>query len=367
MYLSYNLQYFASEGKGGEKTEEPTSKRLKDARMEGRVAVSKEFTTSLQLIIMFLAMRTVAGFFTGNFVDSFSKIYKNISKVANDGLTAPMTQALMNDSISTVLKTCLPILLVIFVLSFAITLYQVKWKISGRLLRPKLSRLNPANGFKRFFSKDKLKELVVEVIKIAVILYIAYDKLKDEWGTLLTLYDLDLWQGVLLTGNLVISLGLKVSIIFLAIGIFDLFYQKIKFKKDMKMTKQEVKDEYKQSEGDPQVKRRIRAKMLEVSRRRMMHALPQADVVITNPTHLAAAIKYDKETSEAPVLIAKGADYLAIKIKEVAREHHIVIVENKPLARMLYYNVEIGQEIPPELYQMTAEVLAYVYGLNNKL
>jgi flagellar biosynthetic protein FlhB len=135
----------------------------------------------------------------------------------------------------------------------------------------------------------------------------------------------------------------------------------------MRMTKQEVKDEYKQSEGDPQIKRKIRSKMMEISQRRMMQQLPQADVVITNPTHFAAAIKYDKETLQAPILLAKGADYLALKIKEVAKENQIEIVENKPLARMLYYNVEVGDEIPAELYQMTAEVLAYVYKLKGKL
>ena len=133
------------------------------------------------------------------------------------------------------------------------------------------------------------------------------------------------------------------------------------------MTKQEIKDEFKNSEGDPQIKGKIRAKMREVSQRRMMQALPTADVVITNPTHLAAAIKYDKTVGEAPILVAKGADLLAQKIKEVAKENKIEIVENKPLARMLYYNVELGAEIPPELYQMTAEVLAYVYGLKNKI
>jgi len=155
--------------------------------------------------------------------------------------------------------------------------------------------------------------------------------------------------------------------VFLAVGIADYMYQKFKFKKDMRMTKQEVKEEFKQSEGDPQVKRRIRSKMMEVSQRRMMQQVPQADVVITNPTHLAAAIKYDKEKAEAPILLAKGADYLAQKIKEIARENNVEIVENKPLARMLYYNVEVGAEIPPELYQMTAEVLAYVYKLKGKI
>jgi flagellar biosynthetic protein FlhB len=140
----------------------------------------------------------------------------------------------------------------------------------------------------------------------------------------------------------------------------------MKFRKDMRMTKQELKDEYKQSEGDPQIKSKIRVKMREASQRRMMQQIPEADVVITNPTHFAVAIKYDKENTQAPIVLAKGADYLAEKIKMIARENKIEIVENKPLARMLYYNVEIGDEVPPELYQMTAEVLAYVYGLNHK-
>ena len=172
-------------------------------------------------------------------------------------------------------------------------------------------------------------------------------------------------QAVVFVGNFVINLGIKLSVIYLIIGLTDYIYQKLKFKKDLMMSKQEVKDEYKQQEGDPQVKGRIKSKMREVSQRRMMQSLPEADVVITNPTHFACAIKYDKEVSEAPVLIAKGADYLAQKIKEAAKEHNIPIVENKPLARMLYYNVDLDSEIPQELYQMTAEVLAYVYQLKN--
>ena len=145
------------------------------------------------------------------------------------------------------------------------------------------------------------------------------------------------------------------------------YYQKLKFKKDLMMSKQEVKDEYKQQEGDPQVKGRIKSKMREVSQRRMMQSLPTADVVITNPTHYAVAIQYDPEQYEAPFVVAKGTDHLAQRIKEIGRENKVEIVENKPLARMLYYNVEVGQAIPPELYQMTAEVLAYVYGLQGKI
>ena len=167
-------------------------------------------------------------------------------------------------------------------------------------------------------------------------------------------------------GDLIIQLGIKISMCFLVIAMVDYFYQKHKFAEDMKMTKQEVKDEYKNSEGDPQIKGKIKARMREASQRRMMQSLPEADVVITNPTHLAVALKYDKEKSTAPVVIAKGADYLAEKIKKIARENQIEIVENKPVARMLYYNVDVEQEIPPELYQAVAEILAYVYGLKNQ-
>lgn len=205
-------------------------------------------------------------------------------------------------------------------------------------------------------------------MKIGIIAYVVYDALKDQWGMLRNLYELSLMSAIQLIGDTVITLGIKISAFFMVIAFIDYFYQKYKFKEDMKMTKQEIKDEYKQTEGDPHVKGQIRQKMREASRRRMMQELPQADVVITNPTHLAVAIKYDRENSKgAPVVIAKGADYLAEKIKEVARENAIEIVENKPLARMLYYNVEIGMEIPPELYQMVAEVLAYVYRLKGNV
>ena len=173
-------------------------------------------------------------------------------------------------------------------------------------------------------------------------------------------------SAVIVVGEVVIDLGMKIAFWFLIIAVVDYFYQKYKFSQDMKMTKQEVKDEYKNSEGDPQIKGKIKAKMREASQRRMMQALPEADVVITNPTHLAVALKYDKEKSSAPIVIAKGADYVAQKIKEIAKEHNIEIVENKPLARMLYYNVDLDREIPPELYQAVAEILAYVYGLKEQ-
>ena len=181
------------------------------------------------------------------------------------------------------------------------------------------------------------------------------------------LYDIQLTQAIILIGETVIDLGIRVSVIYVVIAAADFAYQKWKFHEDMKMTKQEVKEEYKNQEGNPEIKGKIRSKMREASQRRMMQSLPEADVVITNPTHYAVAIKYDPDVSPAPIVIAKGEDYLAQKIKETAREHSIEIVENKPLARMLYANVEIGAEIPPELYQAVAEVLAFVYHVKGKI
>ena len=260
----------------------------------------------------------------------------------------------------------LPFMAFGFVVTLLVSIVQVGWKVSTKPMKPELSKLNPLNGFKRIFSKDSLFELVKSILKIVIIIYIAYTSIKDNANDLFALYDLGLNQAVALVGTLIINTGIKISIVYLVIGLADFIYQKHKFNEDMKMTKQEIKDEFKNTEGNPEIKGRQRQRMREASRRRMMQDVPKADVVITNPTHFAVAIKYDAETSKAPVVLAKGEDYLAQKIKEAAREHHIEIVENKPLARMLYANVDIGQEIPPELYQAVAEILAMVYNMREK-
>ncbi|MGB4658450.1 MAG: flagellar biosynthesis protein FlhB [Mobilitalea sp.] len=362
--IPYKLQFFADEG--GDKSEDATTKKLGDARNEGQVAKSTELITASSLATLFIILKLFSGFIGTRFIDTYYGAFNNIDKLSREDFNSVVASNIMTNQIINILITCLPVFVTVVTVSFLVVLIQVKWKISTKAMKPKFSKINPISGFKKIFSKDKLFELVIEVIKIIVICYVAYDTLSDDWKTLLVLYDMKLEQAIILIGNMVIDLGIQISMIFIVIGFADFIYQKLKFKKDMKMTKQEVKDEYKNSEGDPQVKGRIKQKMREVSQRRMMQALPKADVVITNPTHLAAAIKYDKSKSEAPILIAKGADYIALKIKEIAKENNIVIVENKPLARMLYYNVDLDQEIPPELYQMTAEVLAYVYGLKNK-
>lgn len=366
-YLSYDLQFFAKEGAGGEKTEEATTKKLNDAREEGQVAKSQDLIVAALLITLFLTLRMFLGYLGNGFIENYKAVYQMIPGIVENTFTINTALSLLSFGIGKIILQTLPFLIGAFVMAFIANVFQVKWKPTLKPLAPKPNKFSPIQGFKRMFSKDKVFELLKAIAKIGLLAYIVYDALKDEWGMLLNLYSLSFMDALSLIGMTIINLGIKISIFFLAFALIDYIYQKRKFREDMKMTKQEVKDEFKQTEGDPQVKGKIKQKMREVSQRRMMQALPEADVVITNPTHLAVAIKYDRNTSSAPVVIAKGADYLAQKIKEAAREYDIEIVENKPLARMLYYNVDLDAEIPQELYQMVAEVLAYVYGLKGKL
>lgn len=201
---------------------------------------------------------------------------------------------------------------------------------------------------------------------VAICLYIIYDEIVDNFNGIVNIYEISLEAALVFAGEMVFGVATKISLLYLIIGVIDLIYQRRKFNEDMKMTKQEVKDEFKNTEGNPTIKQQQRRRMREASQRRMMQKLPEADVVITNPTHFAVAIKYDLSIADAPVVLAKGEDYLAMKIKEIARENDVEIVENKPLARALYASVDVGEKIPQELYQAVAEVLAFVYGVKNR-
>ena len=370
MILEYNLQFFAKDGPGGEKTEEPTSKKLEDARKEGQVAKSKELVSACELLATFALLsfwvQNMGKYFIGNIYDVYSQIPEFIK--LHDGQVPEISFRMMFiEMMQRVLLIMAPFLIVGFLIAVIVNLIQVKWKPTSKPLRPKFSKFNPVSGVKRLFSKDSLVELLKSILKIVVIGYVVYDYLRKHEIPLKLFYDIPLNQAIQEIGSLVIQLGFRISLFYLIVAIGDYVYQKVKFKNDMKMTKQEVKDEFKNTEGDPQIKGKQRQRMQEASRRRMMQNLPKADVVITNPTHYAVAIKYDPDLYDAPFVLAKGADYLAQKIKETARENNIEIVENKPLARMLYANVEIGAVVPPELYQAVAEVLAFVYHLKGKV
>ena len=361
--FAYNLQFF---GEGGDKTEKATPKKLDDARKEGRVARSSDLINGFMLLLMFFVLKLFGGIMAKLFLDSFVKYYNKASDISMEVFDVRQAVNLSNEIVLDIVIASLPVLIGSFVVALVGNIVQVGWKVTGKPLKPKLDRLNPIGGLKRMFSQEKVVELIKSILKVLAIALVAYNEVKDRWKFILNLYDFEFMQAILNIFDIVLDVGIKISVIFVIIGLADFGYQKWKHLHDLRMSKQEVKDEMKQSEGDPQIKGQIRQKMREGARRRMMQDLPKADVVITNPTHFAVAVKYDKETAEAPYVLAKGADYVAANIKEIAKQNNIEIVENKPLARMLYYNVEIGDQIPPELYQMVAEVLAYVYSVKNK-
>lgn len=366
-FLEYDLQLFAKDGPGGEKTEPATAKKLRDAREEGKVAKSKELTTAFELMALFLIIKLFMNFIYEGFMESFVLIYNRIPMLINDSVGGASFNGIyyiLQEALKKIVVILLPVFLIAILITFVLTVAQVKWHPTTKPLQPKLDKLNPISGFKRMFSAEAWFELVKSILKIGLICWVSYANIKNYAGDLFILYDIPMRQAVSLIGEVIVNTGIKISAVYMVIGIVDFAYNKHKFNEEMKMTKQEVKEEFKNTEGNPEIKGRQRQVMRQASQKRMMQAVPQADVVITNPTHLSVALSYDTAVAKAPVVIAKGEDYLALKIREVAREHSIEIVENKPLARMLYANVDVGQEIPPELYQAVAEVLASIYNKN---
>ena len=364
LILSYNLQFFA-DGDGGEKTEEATAKKLEDTRKKGQVAKSQELSNALELITLFILLRAFSSFMGERFTGLFTWLYgSQIAEIVSSdrsGLTVSTVSRVMIYSILQLLLISAPFMIGGILVAFLSNVLQFQFKVTTEPLKPSLDKFNPVNGFRRMFSRRALFNLLLSIVKVALIFVVAYYSIRSHANELFVLYDLPVNQSVALVGDVVIDTGLRISLVYLVVGFADFFYQRYKFRQDTKMTKQEVKDEFKDSEGDPQIKSQQRQRMREASQRRMMQSVPEADVVITNPTHIAVAIKYDREVAAAPVVLAKGEEYLAQKIKDIARENHVDIVENKPLARAIYTTVDIGDAIPPELYQAVAEILAVIY------
>ncbi len=364
--MELDLQFFAKMGPGGEKTEKPTAKKLSDARKEGQVAKSQEIGNAFMLVGLFLILKIMGSFMGGRIKGIFARVYNlipDLSKRYATSFTPATVHGLFRDIYLQLFIILLPTLAVAILIAVVVNIIQVKWKPTSKPLKPKLTKLNPINGFKRLFSKEKLFDLLKSIVKVFVVFYVAYSMLKDQLGMLLLLYELPFSQALAAICDLVLDVGLRISLVYIIVGVADYAFQKWKFTEDQKMTKQEIKDEIKNSEGDPQIKGQQRRRMREASMRRMMSSVPQADVVITNPTHFAVALRYDLAIADAPVVVAKGQDFLARRIKEVAEQNGVEIVENKPLARMLYHNVPLDAKIPEELYQAVAEVLAFVYNL----
>ncbi len=358
--LPYNLQWF-----GDDKTEDPTSKKISDTRKKGQVGKSQEFAHGIELVAMFLLLRYTTKFLGERFIGIFKWVYGtlivDIISQMRGGPTVHDTDILIRNVLLQMIIIMAPFFIIGFIVAGLSTGLQFKFQVTWEPLKPKFDKFNPISGFKRIFSTQAIFNLALSVVKIVMISVIAYTSLVDHAGEVFILYELDLNQAVALIGDLVISTGLRISLVYIIIGVVDLIYQKYKFKKGIKMSKQEVKDEYKDAEGDPQIKGQIKQRMREASRRRMMQNVPQADVVITNPDHYAVALEYDVEKAAAPVVVAKGENYLAERIKSIARENNVPIVENKPMARSIYSSIDVGEMITPELYQTVAAILAEVY------
>ncbi len=358
-----DLTFFSAEDEG--RTEKGTAKKREDARKKGQVAKSQELNTAV-LIIAFCALMMVVGSYM------LSRIEKVLATSIN-GWTEALKQTeanyfykLINEAIQDIIMISAPLWIGLFIVAFVICYVQVGYKPSGEPFQPKFSKMNPLTGLKNIISADSGFKLLISLGKVIILGFIVYKIVLSKIPVFLKFYDFTPLQILINLSSTVVYIGFYVGGAFLVLSIIDYLYQKHKFEESIKMTKQEVKEEYKNAEGDPQIKGKIRQKMREASMKRMMQAVPEADVIITNPTHFAVAIKYDADKNSAPIVIAKGVDYVAKKIKEKAKENQIQIVENKPLARTLYYTVDLGKEVPPELYGAVAEVLAFVYNINQK-
>ena len=366
--LPYNLQYFA-DGPGGEKTEEATAKKKEDTRKEGKVAKSKEISNALVLISLFLTLKFFSGFLANRFDDVFRWCYGLIPDFVSTNAKAisiPEIHYIIFRGLVYVLLCTVPFLAVSFVVSVAANIFQFDFRVTTKPMEPSLDKFNPINGFKRMFSKQQLFELGKSIAKIILIFVVAYNCIKGESENLLLLYDIPLMSAVSLVGQIIIDVGLRISLVYILIAAIDFFYQRHKFNEDIKMTKQEVKDEYKDAEGDPVIKGRQKQRMMEASRRRMMKEVPNADVVITNPTHIAVALRYSPPEDSAPVVVAIGYDLVALRIREIAKENNVTIVENKMLARSLAASgVDVGDTIPPDLYEAVAAILANLAKFQN--
>ena len=347
-----------------ERTEQATPKKKEEARKRGSVAQSIEINSAIVLLSGVLAMTAVSHLWFGGLARELRFYFGNAGQISYSADT--ISSVLARPLLQTALLLA-PVIAALLLAGVAASIGQVGFLFTVEPLAPKLDRISPIQGFKRLFSARALVELLKGILKVGLVSYVAYRILRGEREHMLLLSGESPGQVLSYIGAISVKVALRVSLLLLAMALADYGYQRFEHERSLRMTKQEVKEELKQTEGDPLVKSRIRSIQRAIARQRMMKEVPKADVVITNPTELAVALKYDPGKMNAPVVVAKGARKLAARIKEIAREHGVPIVENKPLARLLYKTADVGMEIPAEAYQAVAEVLAYVYRLRGKV
>lgn len=346
-----------AESNGQEKTEQPTAKRRKDARKEGNVFQSKDVATVAMLFCVFWMVRFM-----------MPLIYKTVRGYMEwilSGIGGDMEQfyssQLMFISITSFLKCGLPLLLAALMCGIIVHGTQTRFNVAFKALKPKFSKLNPLTGIKKMFSLKNVVELLKNLIKIILLLALLYNLLKGDIVPIARMIDMPPANSVVYMLQMSFDLVMKVCMAFTVVAFFDYLYQRWEYEKNLKMTKQEVKEEFKQTEGNPETKGRIRKIQRQMAMSRMMQKVPEADVIIRNPTHYAVALKYDPDRHGAPVVLAKGQDELALRIVKAGEENGVFITENRPLARALYASCQLDQEIPAEYYGAVAEILVYIY------
>jgi flagellar biosynthetic protein FlhB len=355
---AFDLQFFA-----GERTERATPRRRGKARDEGQMAKSQDLTAASVIISGLLSLYLLASYFYGAMTFMLRDIFAHLASdkmAGEDWWILPVVSAM-----KAFFYGWLPVGLICMVAAVVVLVRQVGFKIITEPFVPKFSRFNPISGLKKIISPRSLVELGQGFLTALVLLWVLYAAIRNEKDLFLAVMNFPLMQGAVIVMEKIWWLALRMSLFLLLIGFIDYAYQKHSFEKSIRMSKQEIKDEYKQMEGDPTVKRRIRQKQRELARGRMMSDVPKADVVVTNPTHIAVAIQYDQKSMIAPVVVAKGQGLVARRIRDLAEENKIPVIENKPLARALMAQVEVGEAVPQDLYRSVAEVLAFIYRLKD--
>lgn len=353
-----DLQLFA-----GEKTEKATPKKRQDARKKGQVAKSQDLSGSVVLLSAFLCLLMFGGYMKERLISLFSDVYFHR---LNMDVTQENVMTMFGDYAVQILLLLAPILLVIVVMAAVANYAQVGFLLTGEPLKMQLKKLDPIQGFKRIFSMRSLVEFLKSLLKLTIIGYLVYSTIWGERGNIASLGHVTIEDAFYFTSRITMNLGLKIGAALFVLAVLDYMYQKYDHEKNLKMSKQDIKDEYKKMEGDPLIKGKIRERQRRMALQRMMQEVPKADVIITNPTHFAVALKYEGSEMDAPQVVAKGQDYVALRIREIAKENGVIIMENKPLARALFQRAEIGDSIPADLFQAVAEVLAYVYRMKGK-
>jgi flagellar biosynthetic protein FlhB len=347
---------------GGERTEDPSSKRREDFRKKGQVAQSKEVQTAALLTVMLLFWIFYMPSFWRGLTDLLTSIWQSCGDIE---LTPQSTINILMFLLHKSGILLAPLFVLVLLVGFFSSFLQFGWLLTAQPLTPDFSKLDPIQGFGRIFSKRSVVEVVKSLLKVLLVSWVATSTVINHFDEALILVDTSTGMTLAYMAKVSTLILAKICAVLILIAVLDFSFTKWEMEEKMKMTKQELKEEFKETEGDPHIKAQIRAIQQQMARKRMMAEVPSADVVITNPTHISVAIRYDSTKMDAPVVVAKGADHIAMKIREIAREHNIPLVENPPVARLLH-KIDLGATIPEEMFRAVAEILAHVYSLKGR-